>query len=101
MDKASAASMALCPCTVTVTTILPWNCCRQEEWNLKHKDKASAASMERVQHFGESFAKIQEATGKPSVTCVTLVLPRVTCCLEDAKTGPGYQYDNAVTVLWC
>lgn len=35
----------------------------QEEWNLKHKDKASAASMERVQHFGESFAKIQEATG--------------------------------------
>ncbi len=37
---------------------------RQEEWNLKHKDKASAASMERVQHFGESFAKIQEATGK-------------------------------------
>ena len=40
---------------------------RQEEWNLKHKDKASAASMERVQHFGESFAKIQEATGKLSV----------------------------------
>ena len=37
---------------------------QQEEWNLKHKDKASAASMERVQHFGESFAKIQEATGK-------------------------------------
>ena len=35
----------------------------QEEWNLKHKDKASTASMERVQHFGESFAKIQEATG--------------------------------------
>lgn len=35
----------------------------QEEWSLKHKDKASAASMERVQHFGEAFAKIQEATG--------------------------------------
>ena len=31
---------------------------------MKHKDKASAASMERVQHFGESFAKIQEATGE-------------------------------------
>ena len=37
----------------------------QDEWTLKHKDKASAASMERVQHFGESFAKIQEATGTP------------------------------------
>ena len=35
----------------------------QEEWSLKHKDKGSAASMERVQHFGEAFAKIQEATG--------------------------------------
>lgn len=42
----------------------------QEEWNLKHKDKASAASMERVQHFGESFAKIQEATGVLPPPCL-------------------------------
>ncbi|DBA84656.1 TPA: outer dynein arm assembly [Trebouxia sp. C0004] len=42
----------------------------KEEWNLKHKDKASAASMERVQHFGESFAKIQEATGMKDIDAI-------------------------------
>ena len=45
----------------------------QEEWSLKHKDKASAASMERVQHFGEAFAKIQEATGV--LHCTPACLP--------------------------
>lgn len=42
----------------------------KEEWSLKHKDKASAASMERVQHFGESFAKIQEATGMKDIDAI-------------------------------
>lgn len=42
----------------------------KEEWNLKHKDKASAASMERVQHFGDSFAKIQEATGMKDIDAI-------------------------------
>jgi len=64
---------------------------RQEEWNLKHKDKASAASMERVQHFGESFAKIQEATGKLFVPLLSAasVLCTMSASQDKMVSNPG------------